>query len=64
MLTINREGKWALYWGAMPLPSGSEPLGTVTRNETDTGALIKLRSGEYVQGNGGAIRRLPQREVR
>ena len=48
-----------LYWGNMPLPQGAEILGTVTRETGETGALIKLPTGIYVQGNAGALRSLP-----
>lgn len=62
MLTIRKAGNWKLYWGVMPLPEGAEALGTVAR-DTGTGALIQLASGNYVQGNAGSIRTLPQVEV-
>ena len=51
------------YWGPGPLPAGAEFLGTVTRDEIDTGALIRMATGIFVQGNAGAIRSLPQSEV-
>lgn len=63
MLTITKNGNWKLYWGAMPLPEGSEALGVVNREPGDTGALIRLASGPYVQGNAGSIRTLPQHEI-
>lgn len=63
MLTVSINGKWQLYWGAMPLPAGAQALGTVKRDTLETGALIRLSTGKYVQGNAGAIRTLPQREV-
>lgn len=62
MLTITKTGNWKLYWGVMPLPKGAEALGLVKR-ETGTGALIRLANGNYVQGNAGGIRTLPQRDV-
>lgn len=58
MITYSKNGKWKLYWGDMPLPAGGEALGTVTRDGYDTGALIRLASGQYVQGNAGATRPL------
>lgn len=61
-MNISKGTNWRIYWGAMPLPNGAEALGTVTR-DTGTGALIKLESGAYVQGNAGSIRILPQNEV-
>lgn len=63
MLTIKKSSNWKLYWGAMPLPEGAEALGLVKRGAGDTGALIRLKSGNYVQGNAGSIRNLPQSEV-
>lgn len=62
MLTIKKYGNWKLYWGVMPLPTGAEACGVVSR-ETGTGALIRLANGNYVQGNAGGIRNLPQRDV-
>jgi hypothetical protein len=62
MITVSRGAGWKHYWGQMPLPAGAEALGTISR-ETGAGALIKLASGAYVQGNAGSIRTLPQREV-
>lgn len=63
MLTMSRNGNWKPYWGAMPLPKGAEALGTVTRDDGSTGALIRLASGRTVQGNAGSIRTLPQRDI-
>lgn len=62
MLAVTKTGNWKLYWGTMPLPAGAEALGLVKR-DTGTGALIRLSNGNYVQGNAGGIRTLPQREV-
>lgn len=61
-LTVAKSGMWTVYWGAMPLPEGAEAIGLVKR-DNGTGALIKLASGEYVQGNAGGIRTLPQSKV-
>jgi hypothetical protein len=63
MMTITQTGNWKLYWGAMPLPEGAEALGLVKCGGGDTGALIRLASGNYVQGNAGGIRTLLQAEV-
>lgn len=63
MLTVTKTGNWKLYWGGMPLPEGAEALGLVRRDIGDTGALLKLASGYYVQGNAGSIRALPQSEI-
>ena len=62
-ISIRTTAPWALYWGPGPLPAGATAHGTVTRGEADTGALIRMPNGIYVQGNAGAIRSLPQREV-
>lgn len=50
-------------WGAMPLPQGADYVGTVVRDGYDTGALLLLPSGIYVQGNAGSVRTLPQQAV-
>ena len=62
-IRIKTTAPWALYWGPGPLPSGATVLGTVTRADGATGALLRLSSGIYCQGNAGALRSLPQREV-
>ena len=62
MLTVTKSGNWTFYWGVMPLPTCAEALGLVKR-DTGIGALIRLANGNYVQGNAGGIRTLPQREV-
>lgn len=63
MLTVSKNGNWKAYWGLMPLPAGAEALGTVKRETEETGALIRLAIGNYVQGNAGAVRTLNGREV-
>lgn len=61
-LTVDKDGKWALY--SSTLPAGYTPLGTVTRDAYGTGALVRIESsGLYVQINAGAIRSLDQRKV-
>jgi len=60
MITVTKSKNWSLYWGAMPLPVGAEALGLVKRENLETGALIRLANGNYVQGNAGGIRSLPQ----
>lgn len=62
-LTIKKSSLWKMYWGPMPLPEGAEVLGIVKRENLETGALIRLANGNYVQGNAGGIRGLPQNEV-
>ena len=62
-LTIDLAGPWRLYW-SMPL-QGAQALGTVTRNASGAvGALLLLASGVYVQGNAGALRSLPQSQIK
>jgi hypothetical protein len=64
-LSISRQGEtWRVYWGVMPLPDGAEALGVVRRGPGQLGALIRLASGVYVQGNFGAFRSLDQTEVK
>jgi len=63
MLTVNKNGNWQLYWGIMPLPDGAEALGVVKR-DSGTGALIKLASSKFVQGNAGGFRALDQKAVK
>ncbi|MDO3380434.1 hypothetical protein [Geoalkalibacter halelectricus] len=58
----SKNGKWKLYWGAMPLPRGAEALGTVSTDD-GAGALLRLANGYYVQGNAGAIKVLDQGAV-
>lgn len=64
MLKVTKSGNWQLYWGYGPLPANAEALGIVQRETLETGALIRLGSGNYVQGNAGAIRTLDQRDVK
>lgn len=52
------EGK--MLWGAMALPKNSKIIGKVTRNEFNSGALIKLEeTGLCVQGNAGCLTSIP-----
>ena len=62
-LAVRVDGAWRIYWGPGPLPAGAEAKGIIIRDGYDTGALILLSSGQYVQGNAGAIRTLNQRDV-
>jgi hypothetical protein len=61
-MKIEKNNLGKLYWGGSPLPQGSEIIGTISR-WNGTGALIKLRNGNYVQGNAGSFRTLNQNEV-
>lgn len=39
-LTVDTNGNWRLYTNTIPV--NSTPLGTVTRDESDTGALVRI----------------------
>ena len=61
-LAVDLGGKWRLYTNT--IPENSTPLGTVTRDGYDTGALVRIdATGMYVQVNAGAIRNLDGRKV-
>jgi len=61
-LAVDTNGNWRLYTNT--IPANSTPLGTVTRDESDTGALVRIEAtGVYVQVNAGAIRSLDGRKV-
>ena len=57
LTTTHNVTQGRLYAG--PVPEGAEILGTVTRDGTDTGALVRLANGRRVQINAGAVRALP-----
>jgi hypothetical protein len=54
---------WRIYWGPAPLPVGAEALGTVTRGNGEDGALLRLPTGAYAQGNAGVLCALDKRKV-
>ena len=61
-ITVDTTGNWKLYTNT--LPANSTPLGTVTRDDFDTGALVRIdATGVYVQVNAGAIRSLDGRTI-
>ena len=61
-LAVDTNGNWRLYTNT--IPANSTPLGTVTRDEFDTGALVRIEAtGVYVQVNAGAVRSLDGRKV-
>lgn len=60
-ITVDTAANWRLYTNT--LPDGATALGTITRDGCDTGALVQLRNGRYVQVNAGAIRNLDGRAV-
>lgn len=62
ILTVDPGGNWRLYTST--LPADSDPIGTVTRDGYDTGALVRIaKTGKYVQVNAGAIRSLDGRTI-
>lgn len=61
-ITVDVNGNWQLYTNT--IPAKSMPIGTVTRDESDTGALVRIEAtGVYAQVNAGAIRSLDGRKV-
>lgn len=61
-LTVDANGNWRLYTNT--IPANSTPIGTVTRDESDTGALVRVETtGAYAQVNAGAMRSLDGRKV-
>jgi hypothetical protein len=61
-LTVDTSGNWRLYTNT--IPANSTPIGTVTRDQSDTGALVRIEAtGVYVQVNAGAARPLDGRKV-
>lgn len=61
-ISVDLGANWRLYTNL--LPQRSKALGTVTRGEIDTGALVWLEAaGIYVQINAGSMRSLPQHKV-
>ena len=61
-LTVDVNGNWRIYTNT--LPANATPLGTVTRDVGDTGALVRMdKTGVYAQINAGAIRNLDGRKV-
>lgn len=56
-ITVDTSGNWNLYTNTIPV--NSTPLGTVTRDDYDIGALVRVEAtGRYVQVNAGVIRSL------
>lgn len=61
-ITVNTDGNWRLYTNTLPI--NSIPLGTVTRDGYDIGALVRIKkTGSYVQVNASVIRSLDGRKV-
>jgi hypothetical protein len=61
---VDIAGNWRLY--TTLIPATCAVFGTVRRLDEpgDIGALLRLRSGIYVQSNAGALRSLDQGAVR
>lgn len=60
-LTVDTNGKWQLYTNT--IPEGGEVLGTITRGTGETGALVRMKSGVYLQINAGVSCTLDARKV-
>ncbi len=61
-LVVDTNANWKLYTNT--LPANAVPLGTVTREGGETGALARIETtGAYVQVNAGAVRTLDGRKV-
>lgn len=61
-ITVDTAGNWKLY--TKTLPVNATAIGTVTRDDCETGALVRLEAtGAYVQVNAGVIRTLDGRKV-
>jgi hypothetical protein len=54
-------GNWRLYTNSAP--AGCTMLGTITRGETETGALAQTEAGIYSMVNARVFRSLDQRKV-
>ncbi len=61
LLVVNPDGNWRLY--TTTIPAGCTVLGTVTRDETETGALVKTEAGVYSMLNARVFKPLDQRKV-
>jgi hypothetical protein len=63
MVHTMAESTARMLWGPSPLPSGARMMGTVVREGGESGALIRMPTRTFMQGNAGAIRSLDQRAV-
>lgn len=52
-----------LYWGPGPLPAGAVMVGAVYRSPGIAGAIIRLPTGLYAQGNAGTLRSVNQADM-
>lgn len=60
-LTVSLGGNWRLYTNTAP--AGCTMLGTVTRGETETGALVQTEAGIYSMLNARVYKSLDQRKI-
>lgn len=60
-ITVDRDGNWRLYTNS--IPGGCTVIGTVTRGEIETGALVKTEAGIYSMLNARVYKSLDQRKV-
>ena len=60
---IEPDGDWTLFTSRASIPAGAEVLGVVTRGNGDSGALVRIANGGYVQINDGAMIVLDGRKV-
>jgi hypothetical protein len=60
-LVVSHDGNWRLYTNS--IPAGCTVLGTVTRDEIETGALVKTEAGIYSMLNARVYKSLNQRKV-
>ena len=63
MRVIHNTQRAKLYQNS-PIPPGSLIVGVIERDNLQKGALVLLRSGQYVQMNAGVIRTLNQRDIK
>lgn len=59
-LSVDPTGNWRLYTNT--IPAGAQAVGVVSRG-AESGALLRMPTGCYVQANAGALRSLPQAKV-
>lgn len=61
--TVELGTGWMNHMTIQNAPKGWEMLGTITRVEAGTGALVRSPKGEYFCGRGTALEPLIQRKV-
>lgn len=60
-VVVDVDGNWRLYTNS--IPAGCTALGTVTRDDGETGALVRTEAGIYSMLNGRTYRGLDGRKV-